>query len=240
MIRWHDSSGSNAPSVVDQNVRTNVNVNQNAVEDDFDNPAIKLREIKLKNPNNPSLAYINVNSIRNKHSDLFTFLDSNIDILTIAEPKLDCTFPTAQFNVEGYKEPFRKDRNKNGGRLVCVKEDISSLELDCTFPTAQINVEGYKEPFRKDRNKNGGGLLVYIKKDIPSVELDCTFPTVQFNVEGYKEPFRKDRNKNGGGPRVYVKEDIPSRELKNHPPVPDLLDIAVIELNFRKQEMAVN
>ena len=148
-----DSSVFNAPSVVDQNVSTNVNENQNAVEDDFDNPAIKLREIKLKNPKNPFLAYINVNSIRNKHSDLFAFLDCNIDILTIAETKLDCTFPTAQFIVEGYKEPFCKDRNKNGG-----------------------------------------------------------------------------------GRLVYVKEDIPSRELKNHPPVPDLLDIVVIELNFRKQK----
>ena len=148
-----DSSGFNVPFAVDQNARTNVNVYQNAVEDDFDNPTIKLRGIKLKNPNNPSLAYINVNSIRNKHSDLFTFLDCNINILTIAETK-----------------------------------------LDSTFPTAQSIVEGCKEPFRKDRNKNGGGLL------------------------------------------VYVKEDIPSRELKNHPPVPDLLDIVVIELNFRKQK----
>ena len=148
-----DSSVFNAPSVVDQNVSTNVNENQNAMEDDFDNPAIKLREIKLKNPKNPFLAYINVNSIRNKYSDLFAFLDCNIDILTIAEANLDCTFPTAQFIVEGYKEPFRKDRNKNGG-----------------------------------------------------------------------------------GRLVYVKEDIPSRELKNHPPVPDLLDIVVIELNFRKQK----
>ena len=82
-----DSSGFNVPSVVDQNVSTNIDENQSAVKDDFDNPAIKLREMKLKNPNNPSLASINVNSIRNKHSDLFTFLDCKIDILTIAATK---------------------------------------------------------------------------------------------------------------------------------------------------------
>ena len=116
-----DSSGFNVPSVVDQNVSIIVNEGQNAVEDDFDNPAIKLREIKLKNPNN----HLWHNSIRNKHIDLFTFLDCNIDILTIAETKLDCTFPTVQFIVEGYKEPFRKDRNKNGGGpLVYVKLKI--------------------------------------------------------------------------------------------------------------------
>ena len=83
------------------------------MEDDFDNPAIKLREVRLKHPNN--------------HSDLFTFLDCNIDILTTAETKLHCTFTTTQFIVEGYKEPFRKYRNKHGGGLlVNVKEDIPS------------------------------------------------------------------------------------------------------------------
>ena len=85
------------------------------MEDDIDNPALKLREIKPKNPNNPSVAYINANLIRNKHSDLSTCLNCNIDILAIAETKFDCIFPTAQFIMEGYKEPFRKNRNKNGG-----------------------------------------------------------------------------------------------------------------------------
>ena len=100
-----DSSAFN----VDQNVSINADENQSELEDDFDNPAIKLKEIKLKNPNNPSVAYINVNSIQNKQSDLFTFLDCNIDTLTVAEAKLDCTFLTAQFIVEGYKEPFCKE-----------------------------------------------------------------------------------------------------------------------------------
>ena len=107
-----DSLGFNAPSVVDQNVRTNVNVNQNAVEDDFDNPAIKLREIKLKNPNNPSLACINVNSIRNKHSDLFTFLDCNIDILTIAEQNLTAPFLLPSLLLKVTKNHFAKIETK--------------------------------------------------------------------------------------------------------------------------------
>ena len=162
-----DSSGFNAPSVVDQNVRTNVNVNQNAVEDDFDNPVIKLREIKLKNPINPSLAYNIVNSIRNKHSDLFTFLDCNIDILTIAETKLDCTFPTAQYIVEGYNEPFRKDRNKNGGGLLVMSRRIYPQKW--WRRTTCICQGGYTL-------KNGGGLLVYVKEDIPSKMVeDCLY-----------------------------------------------------------------
>ena len=72
----------------------------------------RLREIKPKTSCNPSFAYINVNSIRNKHAELLTIVDSNIDILT----KLDCFFPTALFLVDGYKEPVRKDRSKQRGK----------------------------------------------------------------------------------------------------------------------------
>ena len=49
--------------------------------------------MKQKKTCNPSFASINVNSIRNKHAELFTIFDSNIDILTTAETKLDCSFP---------------------------------------------------------------------------------------------------------------------------------------------------
>ena len=39
-------------------------------------------------------------------------VDSNTDILTIAETKLDCSFPTAQFLVDRYKEPAHNDMSK--------------------------------------------------------------------------------------------------------------------------------
>ena len=72
---------------------------------------------------------------------------------------------------------------------------------------------------------------------IAETKLDCSFPTAQFLVDGYKEPALKDRSKRGGGGfLVYVKEDIPSYLLTDHPPVSGLLDLLVIELNFRKQK----
>ena len=93
-------------------------------------PAKKLNEIKKKNRRNPSLAYININSIRYKHNDLFIMVQNNIDILAIAETKLDSSFPSAQFLVYGYKTPYRKDGNKHGGGLlVYVKEDIPCCQL---------------------------------------------------------------------------------------------------------------
>ena len=55
---------------------------------------------------------------------------NNIDILAIAETKLDSSFPSAQFLVHGYKTPYKKDGNKHGGGLlVYVKEDIPCCQL---------------------------------------------------------------------------------------------------------------
>ena len=121
-------STENVPGDIDQSIVCNESTDS----------VSQLRKMKLKNPCNPSFAYINVNSICNKHAKLFTIVDSNIDILTIAEAKLDCSFQTAQFLVDGYKEPARKDRSKHGGGLlVYVKEDIPSCLL-----TDHVSVSG--------------------------------------------------------------------------------------------------
>ena len=81
-------------------------------------PAKRLNEIK-KSPRNPSLAYININSIRYKHNELFTMVQNNVDILAIAETKLDSSLLSTQFpvSVHVYKTPYRKDGNKHGGGL---------------------------------------------------------------------------------------------------------------------------
>ena len=91
-------------------------------------PAKRLNEIKKKRY--PSLAYININSIQYKYNELFTMVQNNIDILAIAETKLNSSFPSVQFLVHGYKTPYRKDGNKHGGGLlVYVKEDIPCCQL---------------------------------------------------------------------------------------------------------------
>ena len=97
-------------------------INQSILGNELTDAMSQLREIKPKNPCNPSFAYININSIPNKHAQLFKIVDSNIDILTIQETKLNCSFPTAQFLADGYKEPARKDSSKHrGGLLVYIK-----------------------------------------------------------------------------------------------------------------------
>ena len=41
-----------------------------------------------------------------------------IDILVLTETKLDDTFPTTQFLVNGFSEPYRLNRNRNGEGLI--------------------------------------------------------------------------------------------------------------------------
>ena len=58
---------------------------------------------------------ININSLRSKSDYFIEQITRNIDILMISETKLDSSFPTGQFLINGYSEPFRIDRNSQGG-----------------------------------------------------------------------------------------------------------------------------
>ena len=47
--------------------------------------------------------------MRNKFDSLGNIINNNIDILIISETKLDPSFPTGQFHIHGFSEPFRFD-----------------------------------------------------------------------------------------------------------------------------------
>ena len=57
--------------------------------------------------------------------------NGNIDIFIIYETKLDETFPAAQFSLQGFCDPYRFDRNHNGGGIMLyVREDIPSRLIE--------------------------------------------------------------------------------------------------------------
>ena len=90
----------------------------------------KIKALRIANPKKIIISYININSIRNKFHDFVSLLQGSVDVLVIAETKLDSSFPTSQFMIPGYKMPYRLDVSAHsGGLLVYVNEQIISKEL---------------------------------------------------------------------------------------------------------------
>ena len=68
-----------------------------------------LFDLKPNNPSNMNFAYFNINSNRNKFESVKKTINENVDLFTIAETKLNGSFPTSQFELEGYYSLFRLD-----------------------------------------------------------------------------------------------------------------------------------
>ena len=84
---------------------------------------------------------MNIKSISNKFDKLKRFVQCKVDILIVTEIKLNSTFPTSQFMIDGYSEPYRFNRNKNGaGVLIYNREDIPSNLL--AEPKLLHDIEG--------------------------------------------------------------------------------------------------
>ena len=101
-----------------------------------------LQRLRIQNLNRVVIGNLNVNSLPGKFDELKSIVKDKVDILILSETKLDESFPTNQFKIEGYKCPYRKDRNKSGGGvLIYVREDIPSRELNKhKFPDVIFNI----------------------------------------------------------------------------------------------------
>ena len=72
-----------------------------------------------------------MNYLRNKFEQLSTMINGNIDKFMISETKLDETLPAAQFSLQGCCDPYRFDRNRNGGGIILyIREDIPSRLIE--------------------------------------------------------------------------------------------------------------
>ena len=110
------------------------------------NNNMHLKAIRLKNVNKPMIAHLNINSLRNKFEFLISLSEDNLDVLMISETKLDESFPTNQFMINGFSAPFRLDLNdKGGGIILYIREDIPSRLVS----TESSQVEGF---FRRNKS----------------------------------------------------------------------------------------
>ena len=139
-----DTPDMSLSTELDQSLNIDFNVSDHEPAEDNANPMTAdsiLKEIRVKNVNRVIIGTININYLAPKFDQLKEVIGKNIDILTIQETKLDSSFPTQQFLLDGYSQPYRLDRNREGGGvLIYVREDIPSKLLDKHNLTK--NVEG--------------------------------------------------------------------------------------------------
>ena len=104
-------------------------------------PFEKLKNSRLKNPNRLIIAQRNINSLRNKFDSLIRMLHNNLDILLISETKIDSSFLTAQFQIDGYTT-YRLDRDTNGGGIfLFIREDIPSTLMNSDMSIESFSIE---------------------------------------------------------------------------------------------------
>ena len=86
----------------------------------------------LKHGNDILFSYLNVNSVRNKFNEINEVILKHVDILCVAETKLDSSFPNSQFSVHGFKEPLRLDvSGRSGGLMLYAKSHLPLRRLEC-------------------------------------------------------------------------------------------------------------
>ena len=69
--------------------------------------------------------------MRNKFEHFSQMTRDKLDVLVMAETKLDLSFPSSQFTINGFKASIRLDITRNsGGLLVYAREDILCRKIE--------------------------------------------------------------------------------------------------------------
>ena len=90
--------------------------------------------------------------MRNKFSDLQEVINGNVDIISIAETKIDASLPSAQFVLDGYHLPYSMDvTERKGGILVYVKPSIPFRRLTCGNLCDSIQAIPFEINLRKEK-----------------------------------------------------------------------------------------
>ena len=93
-----------------------------------------------------------MNSIRIKFKNMSSLVSENVDILIVAETKLDSSSPTAHFLIPGFHHPFRLDINRqSGGLLVYVKGSIPAKVPTSFGPPLDNQIIVFEINLRKEK-----------------------------------------------------------------------------------------
>ena len=104
-----------------------------------------LKGLRLSNPKNVRLSYLNLKTIRDKLENL-----EDVNVLAVAETKTDSTFPSAQFFLDGYLSLYRLDIScDSDGLLVYVK----AIKPTCHFSLSKFQFRLQVLPFEFNLKK---------------------------------------------------------------------------------------
>ena len=80
--------------------------------------SIILSDIRRKNLNRPIIGHINIHFLESKFEALELLIENILDVLVVTETKIEESYPKSQFEINGFRTPFRLDRNKHF--LLCI------------------------------------------------------------------------------------------------------------------------
>ena len=122
------------------------------IEVDFINENHVLNTLRNKNSEMVIIGHLNINHVEKKFEPFVSLVKEKLDIILLSETKIDESFPSSQFAIEGYTKPFRRDRDIHGGGiLIYVRDDIPCKEvksqglpedIECVF--IEINLRNKK------------------------------------------------------------------------------------------------
>ena len=117
----------------------------------------------------------------------------NIDIMLLSETKLDNTFKSSEFIMDGFHIPIRKDRDRNGGGLLLyINEDIAATELKPTIPDdieavfVELNLRSHKwllAGLYKPRSQDNQYFLNTVLSSINHLNYDNVILLGDFNMQ---------------------------------------------------------
>ena len=95
---------------------------------------------------------MNINSIRNKFDSVSAALVDYVDIFIATVTKINESFPTAQFAIDGFHKPLRLDvTDKSGGLLVYVRSYLPSRQLTKHKISSDIQPLVFEINLRKEK-----------------------------------------------------------------------------------------
>ena len=83
---------------------------------------------RLQSPKNIEVGHLNVNSLKNKSEVAEELVQNKVDIYFLSETKIDETFPSQQFMINGYELDHR-GRNCHGGGILCYINETTPFKL---------------------------------------------------------------------------------------------------------------